>query len=408
MHLPSRFRASLGAGALATCLVAVGCSSSSEPPPAAEPVISVDDATVRQEALRTDMRKLWEDHVAWTRLFIVSALAGAADTDASAQRLLQNQTDIGNAIKPLYGDAAGDRLTALLRDHILTAADLLGAAKAGDNAKVTATKDRWYANGDEIAAFLAQANSANWPVAEMGRMMRGHLDLTLSEAVNHLQGKFAADIADYDRIHLQILDMADMLTDGIIAQFPNQFGEPVEPTAKAVLRADMRKLWEDHVTWTRLFIVSAVATAPDTDATAQRLLQNQTDIGNAIKPLYGDAAGAQLTALLRDHILTAADLLSAAKAGDNAKVSSTSTRWYANADEIAGFLAKANPDNWPVSSMGPMMREHLDHTLSEAVNQLKGDFATGIADYDRIHVQILEMADMLTDGIVSQHPGKFS
>jgi hypothetical protein len=408
MKLPSRFRVPLGAAALATCLVAVGCSSSSGTSPAAEPGISVDDAANRQEALRTDMRKLWEDHVTWTRLFIVSALAGAADTDATAQRLLQNQTDIGNAIKPLYGDAAGNRLTALLRDHILTAADLLGAAKAGDNAKVAATKDRWYANGDEIAGFLAQANPAHWPVSEMGPMMRGHLDLTLSEAVNHLQGKFAADIADYDQIHLQILGMADMLTDGIIAQFPNQFGEPVEPEAKAVLRSDMRKLWEDHVTWTRLFIVSALAGAPDTNATAQRLLQNQTDIGNAVKPLYGDAAGAQLTALLRDHILTAADLLGAAKAGDTAKVTSTNARWYANADEIAGFLAKANPAHWPVSAMGPMMREHLDHTLSEAVNQLKGDFASGIADYDRIHVQILEMSDMLTEGIVLQHPGQFS
>ena len=408
MKLPSRFRASLGAGALATCLVAVGCSSSSGTPPAAEPGISVDDAAYRQEALRTDMRKLWEDHVTWTRLFIVSALAGAADTDATAQRLLQNQTDIGNAIKPLYGDAAGAQLTALLRDHILTAADLLGAAKAGDDAKVAATRNRWYANGDEIAAFLAQANPASWPVAEMGPMMREHLDLTLSEAVNHLQGKFVADIADYDRIHLQILDMADMLTDGIIAQFPNQFGEPVEPSARAVLRTDMRKLWEDHVTWTRLFIVSALAGAADTDATAQRLLQNQTDIGNAVKPLYGDAAGAQLTALLRDHILTAGDLLTAAKAGDTVKVTSNSTRWYANADEIAGFLAKANPAHWPVSTTGPMMREHLDLTLSEAVNQLKGDFHASIADYDRIHVQILEMSDMLTDGIVRQHPGQFS
>ena len=223
MKLPSRFRASVGAAALATWLVAVGCSSSSGTPPAAEPAISVDDAANRQEALRTDMRKLWEDHVTWTRLFIVSALAGAPDTDATAQRLLQNQTDIGNAIKPLYGDAAGAQLTALLRDHILTAADLLGAAKAGDNAKVTTTKDRWYANGDEIAGFLAQANPVHWPVSEMGPMMRAHLDLTLSEAVNHLKGDFAAGIADYDRIHVQILEMSDMLTDGIVRQHPGQF-----------------------------------------------------------------------------------------------------------------------------------------------------------------------------------------
>ena len=65
--------------------------------------------------------------------------------------------------------------------------------------------------------------------------------------------------------------------------------------SKADLRDSMDKLWEDHVTWTRLYIVSAAANLPDKDATAQRLLQNQTDIGNAIKPVYGDAAGEKST-----------------------------------------------------------------------------------------------------------------
>lgn len=218
-HL-SRFRASLGAAALATCLVAVGCSSGSDHHD--EPAMSATASTTK-EALRTDMRMLWEDHVAWTRLFIVSAVAGASDTQATAGRLLRNQDDIGNAIKPLYGEAAGAQLTSLLRDHILVAADLVGAAKAGDNAKVTATNARWYANADEIAGFLAQANPGHWPASEMSHMMREHLDLTLSEAVNQLKGDFSASIADYDRIHVQILGMADMLTDGIVSQFPEQF-----------------------------------------------------------------------------------------------------------------------------------------------------------------------------------------
>src|SRR5678815_2469589 len=77
------------------------------------------------------------------------------------------------------------------------------------------------------------------------------------------------------------------------------------PPSAQGLRNDMRKLWEDHITWTRLYIVSAAANLPNKDATAQRLLQNQTDIGNAIKPFYGDAAGVKLTGLLKDHILIA-------------------------------------------------------------------------------------------------------
>jgi hypothetical protein len=169
----------------------------------------------------------------------------------------------------------------------------------------------------------------------------------------------------------------------------------------------MRKLWEDHVTWTRLFIVSDLAGLPDKDQTAMRLLQNQDDIGNAIKPFYGDAAGDQLTSLLRQHILTAAELLEAAKAGNTAAFDDAKTRWYANADEIATFLNAANPDAWPLDEMKAMMKDHLDLTLEEASARLNGDWPGDVAAYDKIHGQILGMADMLSEGIMDQSPKMF-
>jgi hypothetical protein len=172
--------------------------------------------------LRADMRKLWEDHITWTRMFIVSAVAGLPDTDAAAGRLLQNQADIGEAVAAYYGADAGAQLTALLRDHILVAADLVSAAKAGEPAAIEQSRTAWYANGNEIADFLAAANPA-WPRNELRRMMRGHLDQTLGEATARLQGDWAADIAEYDRIHSHILDLADLLAAGIVEQFPGQF-----------------------------------------------------------------------------------------------------------------------------------------------------------------------------------------
>jgi hypothetical protein len=169
----------------------------------------------------------------------------------------------------------------------------------------------------------------------------------------------------------------------------------------------MRKLWEDHITWTRLFIVSAAADLPDKDLTAGRLLKNQEDIGDAIKPFYGEAAGDQLTALLKDHIVTAAEVLTAAKAGDAAALNEANKRWYANANDIAAFLNSANPENWPLEEMQAMMKSHLDLTLEEASARLNGDYEADIAAYDKIHAQILEMADMLSMGIVHQFPKRF-
>jgi len=173
--------------------------------------------------LRLAMRSLWEDHVTWTRLVIVSTAADLPDREATTARLLQNQQAIGDAVKPFYGDVAGEKLAGLLREHIVGAANLLAAAKSGDAARLEQAKQAWYANGDEIATFLSGANPKSWPLEEMRTMMRTHLDLTLAEAVSQLQGRFADSVRDYDRARAEILDMAGMLADGIVAQFPKKF-----------------------------------------------------------------------------------------------------------------------------------------------------------------------------------------
>jgi hypothetical protein len=180
-----------------------------------------------------------------------------------------------------------------------------------------------------------------------------------------------------------------------------------EPTVRQFHDA-MRKLWEDHVTWTRLVIVSFAADLPDLGPTADRLLQNQVDIGDAIRPFYGDAAGDRLTKLLTEHITTAVDVLTAAKAGDDEALDEALTSWYRNGRQIARFLHEANPDNWPLRAMRRMMREHLDLTLAEASHRLAGDFEQDIADYEAVHVEILHMADMLSRGIIRQFPGMFA
>ena len=209
--------------AVAVCLVALA-----QFPPAAAGAGRPGDAAghaaapSRELALRQTMRKLWEDHVTWTRLVIVSTAANLPDLDATTGRLLKNQVDIGDAIKPFYGETAGNALAGLLRVHILGAAEILAAAKANDPARLEAAKRAWYANGDEIAGFLSTANPKHWPLADMQSMMREHLDLTLDEAVDQLQGRYAESVAGYDRVHDAILGMADMLSDGILAQFPGR------------------------------------------------------------------------------------------------------------------------------------------------------------------------------------------
>jgi hypothetical protein len=179
--------------------------------------------TRKQVALRTEMRRLWEDHITWTRLAIISLTTDSPDTEATVGRLLKNQTDIGNAVKPFYGNAAGKELTRQLRSHILIAAEVIAAAKAGDAAKLADAQSRWAKNGDDIAAVLNSVNARYWKLAAMKAELRRHLKLTTEEAVARLQGNWNADVAAYDKIHRHALHLSDLLSDGLIKQFPKRF-----------------------------------------------------------------------------------------------------------------------------------------------------------------------------------------
>jgi hypothetical protein len=169
----------------------------------------------------------------------------------------------------------------------------------------------------------------------------------------------------------------------------------------------MRSLWEAHGTWTERAIVDFVGGLPDTHFVIARLLQNQTDIGNAVKPYYGRKAGNELTALLKGHINAAVALLKAAKSGDPSATATAKTAFYANGNQVASFLHAANPRHWSLRAMKTMMRIHLDQVVALAVDQLKGNFAAAISLYNRYIGHILDMADMLSTGIIQQFPARF-
>ena len=179
-----------------------------------------------------------------------------------------------------------------------------------------------------------------------------------------------------------------------------------ETLSIATLHQNMRALWSDHVIWTRQYIVAALADQPDQQAAATRLMKNQEDIGAAVATYYGQPAGAKLTELLKAHIAIAVDLIEAAKAGDSAAQHQADQRWHRNAEDIADFLSKANP-NWPRSTLLAMMNMHLSTTTDEVVARLTKNWEQDVRAFDAVYHHILAMSDALSDGIVKQFPNKF-
>jgi len=277
-------------------------------------------AAVSRTAFHDRMRELWSDHIVYTRGFIVSASAGLADTSEVLQRLLRNQDEIGEAIKPYYGDAAGTQLASLLRNHIQLAGKALVAAKGTtptnvgmsmttnqsanayistpmtrdtvsvrtdasvsarvsdttkakqpnarvtgdttsqrlpsnqygtvrqdttaqanvhaqgqmqvgasaptaqvDSVQLTQAVTALKANADSIATFLSQANPRGFQKTALSGGLQMHIDLLLKEVTAHLKKDWAGSVAAYDESQRQAAQMADMLSEGIMKQFPSRF-----------------------------------------------------------------------------------------------------------------------------------------------------------------------------------------
>jgi hypothetical protein len=388
-----------------------GCTSQ-QPAPAPTPTVTPQQTPASKMYSQSEAdammqwRVLWTDHAVWTRLYIIESLNDSPGADAAAARLLKNQEDIGNAIKPYYGDAAGTKLTGMLKEHILIAVAIINDVKAKNTTAQAADEARWTQNADDIAAFLSSANP-DWRTQDVKDLMHMHLSTTKAELVARYTKDYPADVKAWDAVYAHILTMSDAISGGIIKQYPEKFaGTKIYSQKEIDLHNSMRQLWTDHTAWTRLYIIESLNNSPAADAAATRLLKNQEDIGNAIKPVYGDAAGTKLTGLLKGHILIAVAIINDVKAGNVSAQAADEANWTSNADDIAAFLAGANP-NWPLPAVKDLMHMHLSTTKDELVARHSMDYNADVQAWDAVYTHILDMSDALSDGIVKQYPTIF-
>lgn len=171
----------------------------------------------RQEIVNT-MRKLWSQHVYWTRFFIISTVEELKDLKYVTDRLLENPGDFGKALKGFYGMKRADKFKQLLTEHLKIGGDLVNADKDMNTAKADELRKKWYVNADDIAVFLAEINPY-WDEQKWRNMMYSHLSMTEKEAGLRLKKEYPRDIDIFGQIENEALEMADYMANGIVKQF---------------------------------------------------------------------------------------------------------------------------------------------------------------------------------------------
>jgi hypothetical protein len=373
-----------------------GTDTTTTPPVETQPPLARATDFELQDGLRT----VWADHASLLHVYIVEAFAGLPDTNRALDRVLQNQTDIGNAVTPFYGLVYGETLTGFLRDRALIAGDVVNAAKAHEWAALETATARLIENGDRIAATIVAADP-RIPV-DVKALVRVGTDALLAQinARSDRQWQAATDAEALFLLHTRTL--ADVLAWSIAAKFPDRIAATeLNPTAQQLYR-DGRTMWHDRAFRTRVVVVETMGNVPDAYMALNELMLNTIELGDAVKPFYGPAEGSRLTLLLATHAITTVDYIAAAKGNDPAKTAALEGRLYSGANDIAALFAKANPGM--ESEYRTLWHRDVDHMVNQIEARLAHEWTNDLASYDESIHGMRNTADTVIANIIKGWP----
>jgi hypothetical protein len=178
-----------------------------------------------QVNLINTFRRLWEQHIWWTRSFIISTICELDDLPSVTERLLRNPNDFAVVLRNFYGIDNAKKFDFLLTEHLLIAESILNNLKLEKNEDFYQDKKKWYANADDISIFLANLNPY-WPVKQLQTLLYEHLKMIEDIIVLRMNARFSVEVARFDSTEAQALKIADTMSYGIINQLTNRNNTP--------------------------------------------------------------------------------------------------------------------------------------------------------------------------------------
>ena len=182
--------------------------------------------TLKGVELRLALRDLWQGHIFWVRnVVLMTKLGDKEAAKVAEEQVVQNAKEIASSVVPYYGKEAGDKLFTLLAGHYGAVKDSMNAVYSGNKQAEMAAMDKMTKNADEIATSLSSANPKNWPKETLVSALAAHAGFHMAQ-INEINAKnFSAEAKTWTGMKKQVNEIADVLANGIIKQFPQRFKE---------------------------------------------------------------------------------------------------------------------------------------------------------------------------------------
>ena len=175
-----------------------------------------------EQNLNNYLRLLWLENVYWLQMAIQSMIFDLPDAGISSARLMQNPRDFEMAMQTFYGNDDAAAFAELMSNHLTIANELVNALMNSNANAAADAERRWYANADQMASFLSSINS-NWSQESLQNLLRDHLDMIKNIVNDMLAGNFEESVTAFTDLESQATELADVMTDGIIREFPQYF-----------------------------------------------------------------------------------------------------------------------------------------------------------------------------------------
>lgn len=159
---------------------------------------------------------------------------------------------------------------------------------------------------------------------------------------------------------------------------------------------DFRALWTDVVVWLRSYMVSVFTGFSDVSAIRSRIARIAEELNQKLQPFIGTDQAEQFKQLFLMYLLHADTIINSLKDNDRQGADNAVAALYKDADSMADFLARLNPD-WSRDQWQNLFYQLTEMGIAEIIALYSGDFEKEV----NIRSQLLKLALVLGDYMAS-------